>query len=111
MDKLKRVLLLPLATIAAASPRPAFRLPDDAVPLRHRMELSIDPNVPTFDGEATIDVDLRNASSIIWVNGRNLIPHTAHVEIGGRKIPARVEPAGGEFLGLHLGTPVGPGRA
>jgi len=111
MDKLKRVLLLPLATIVAASPRAAFRLPDDIVPLRHTVELSIDPNVPTFDGEASIDVDLLKASSIIWVNGRNLTPRTAHVEMGGRKIAARVELAGGEFLGLHLATPVGPGRA
>src|SRR5215471_11486197 len=102
MERLKRVLLLPLATIAAASPRPSFHLPDDVIPLRHKLELSIDPNLATFDGEASIDVDLLKASSIIWVNGRNLIPRTAHVEFGGRTIPVRVESAGGEFLGLHL---------
>jgi alanyl aminopeptidase len=111
MDKLKHVLLLVLGALAAASPHPSFRLPDDVAPLHHTVEFSIDPNLTTFDGEASIDVDLLKASATIWVNGRNLIPRKAHIEIGGRKIPARVESAGGEFLGLHLGTPVGPGRA
>jgi alanyl aminopeptidase len=111
MDKLKHVLLLSLAALAAASPRPSFRLPDDVVPLRHKIDLSIDPNLPMFEGEASIDVDLLKSLSTIWVNGRNLTPRAARVEFGGRSLQARVESAGGEFLAFHLDGAIGPGRA
>ena len=111
MDKLVVLVLFPLTAFAGIASRPVFRLPDDAVPVRHKLELSIDPNLATFEGRAVIDVDLRKPAAVIWVNGRNLIPRDAAVEIGGRSLPAHIEAVGGEFLGLHLTSPIGPGRA
>jgi len=110
--KLNHVLfLLPLSCWAALPPHPAFQLPEDAVPIRHTLELSIDPNLTTYDGKVAIDVELRKPSALIWVNGRNLIPKDGTVEFGGRNLPARVEPLGGEFLAVRLDSTIGPGRA
>jgi cytosol alanyl aminopeptidase len=123
MDQLRGIWRLPrrglrtalpmLASVAfAALPTPpAFRLPDDVVPLKHTIELSIDPNSATFEGEATIEVDLRKAAAVIWVNGRDLTPREAWVEFGGRKRMTRVEAAGNEFLGVQPDAAIGPGRA
>ncbi|HEY7335315.1 MAG TPA: M1 family metallopeptidase [Bryobacteraceae bacterium] len=99
------------AVFAALPSPPAFRLPDDVVPLKHAVELTIDPNQPTFEGTASIEVDLRKPTALIWVNGRDLIPREAFVEFGGSKRPARVEAASNEFLGVKLDSAIGPGQA
>jgi alanyl aminopeptidase len=102
---------LQLTAVAAVPYRPTFRLPDDVVPLKHSVELSIDPNLATFDGKAAVEVDLRRPETLIWVNGRNLMPREASVEFSGRRLPARIESAGGEFIGVRLYTTIGPGHA
>jgi alanyl aminopeptidase len=111
VGKLIVLVLFPLAAFPGAASKPVFRLPDEVVPIKHTLELSIDPNVATFEGKAVIDVDLRKPAAVIWINGRNLIPRDAAVEVDGRPLPARVEPVGGELLGLHLASMIGPGRA
>jgi aminopeptidase N len=103
--------LLFAAIAVALPPPPAFLLPGDIAPLRHTIELTIDPNKPTFDGWARIDVDLKKRASVIWVNGKDLTPVEASVTVEGRMIPARAENSGGEFIGLTLPAPVGPGPA
>jgi alanyl aminopeptidase len=104
------LLVAPAAFAALPSP-PTFRLPDDIVPLKHTVELSIDPNLAAFEGTATIEVDLRKPAGVIWVNARDLTPREAWVEFGGIKRMARVESAGNEFLGVQPDAAIGPGRA
>jgi alanyl aminopeptidase len=111
VDKLIVLTVFSLTALAGTPTRPAFRLPDDVIPLKHSIELSIDPSLPTFEGKSIIDVDLRKATTLIWVNGRNLILREAMVSFGERMWPARVEAVGGELLGIHLDSAVGPGRA
>lgn len=112
IEKVRHFLLLfPATLFAALPPPPAFRLPDDAVPLKHKIELAIDPSLATFEGSATIDVDLRKSVSVIWLNGKDLTVREARVEFGGRSFSARVELAANEFLAVMLESPVGPGRA
>lgn len=96
--------------VFSASP-PAFLLPNDVVPLKHTVDLTIDPSQPSFAGTVRIEVELHTATKIIWVNGKEVVPETASVESGGRTMDARAEAAGGEFIGLELGSPIGPGRA
>jgi len=38
---------------------PSFLLPNDVVPLKHTVELTIDPSRATFEGHMRIDVELR----------------------------------------------------
>src|SRR5579863_5892399 len=112
MDKLKHVLLLLAATAYAGPPSPpSFRLPDDVAPVKHTLELSIDPGLATFEGRAILEVDLRKPAAVIWVNGRDLVTREASVEFAGRSLPARVEAVAGEYLSLQLDSAVGPGRA
>ncbi|HLH42125.1 MAG TPA: M1 family metallopeptidase [Bryobacteraceae bacterium] len=109
--RVARVALLAIApaVFAAPSSPPGFRLPDDVVPLKHAIELSVDPGLPSFEGTATLQVRLRKAAAAIWVNGRDLTPRQAWVEFGGQKRPARVEAAGNEFLKVQPDAAVGPG--
>ena len=81
------------------------------MPVRHTLELSINPNLATFDGASVIDVDVRKPTAVIWLNGRNLVPRDATVTFDGRTWPGRIEAEGGEFLGIYLDSTVGPGPA
>jgi cytosol alanyl aminopeptidase len=86
--------------------QPAFLLPNDVVPRKYTVDLTIDPSKPTFSGIARIEIELRRETDEIWLNGKDLIVGGADVD----GVAARVEPVGGEFLAVRLDAPVGPGR-
>ncbi|HUA84386.1 MAG TPA: M1 family aminopeptidase [Bryobacteraceae bacterium] len=86
---------------------PAFNLPDDVVPTKYTVDLTIDPSQPTFQGAIRIDVELRKSTAEIWLNAKDLAISEATVDDRN----AAFELAGGEFLDLHPAAPVGPGRA
>jgi alanyl aminopeptidase len=92
---------------AADPPPPKFLLPDIAEPKRYAIDLTIVPGADTFRGVAIIDLELKQAASFIWLNGRDLIVDSA--SLAG--LPARVVAAGGEFLGIAPTPAVGPGLA
>ncbi len=100
------VVLSSALGFAALPPPPAFTLPDDVVPTKYVVDLTIDPAKDTFDGVARIEVDLKKPVTVIWVNAKDITPEEASV--GGKK--ARAEAAGGEFIGLQLDSPAAPGR-
>jgi alanyl aminopeptidase len=85
---------------------PAFLLPDDVVPRKCTIEMTIDPDRDTFTGRATIEVEIKKSLNVIWLNGKDLVPLEATV--GSKK--ARAEAAGDEFIGIELDLPVKPGR-
>jgi alanyl aminopeptidase len=97
--------------LSALPSPPVFFLPDDVVPLKYFVDLTIDPSQPTFDGWVRIEIELRKPVDVIWVNGKDLTPREAVVEFGRQSYPARAETADGEFIGLDLESPLGPGRA
>ncbi|MGD1094208.1 MAG: M1 family metallopeptidase [Bryobacteraceae bacterium] len=99
------------ASLSALPSPPSFLLPDDVVPRKYIADLTIDPSQPIFDGWVSIEVDLRKSVNVVWLNGKDLIPREAVIEFAGQSYPARAETAGGEFIGLALDSPVGPGRA
>ncbi len=103
--------LLCACPLFALPPPPSFLLPGDVVPMRHIIELTIDPTRPTFDGWARIEAGLQTRASIVWLNAKDLVPKEASVEFDGRVYPARAQTAGGEFIALELASPIGPGRA
>jgi alanyl aminopeptidase len=85
---------------------PSFLLPNDVVPLKHAVELTVDPSRDTFEGRMRIEVELRAPVTEVWVNGKDLVVKSASLN----GTPHTVLGAGGEFIGLDLGTPV-EGRA
>jgi alanyl aminopeptidase len=111
MHKSTLPLLLCARILTALSPPPAFLLSNDVVPTRHLVELTIDPSRDTFEGWARIEVELRKPASVIWVNAKDLTPKEASVGSGDRTYLANVQSHGGEFMGLELDAPIGPGHA
>jgi alanyl aminopeptidase len=110
-EALTRVLAISLALagiLGAANPAPpSFLLPDTAQPRRYAIDLTITPSADTFRGLATIDLDLKRSTSILWLNGKDLVVGAATLS----GMPARAVAAGGEFLGFALPRAVGPGPA
>src|SRR5258708_5496523 len=85
------VLLAICGSFLAA--QPAFLLPNDVVPRKYTIELTIDPSQPTFSGIAQIEVELRRETDEIWLNGKDLITGSADFE----GVLAKVQPVAGEF--------------
>lgn len=90
---------------AAFAQPPSFLLPDDVVPKKHTIDMTIDPAKDTFEGTARIDVDLKKPASTIWLNAKDITPLEA--SIGKQK--AKPETVGDEFIALHLDTPAHAG--
>jgi len=90
---------------AAFGQPPSFLLPDDVIPKKHTIDMTLDPAKDTYEGTARIEVELKQRTSLIWINAKDITPLEASV--GKQK--AQVEAAGNEFLALHLDAPSGPG--
>ena len=99
-------------TFLMQSAPPDFLLPKDAVPLKHTIEMTIDPSHDHFTGVARIEIQLPKAQKTIWVNGKDLTVHDASVEFGKgvRKVTGITAPLG-EFIALQLDEPIPAGRA
>jgi len=100
--------LIPLLLLCSNSfAAPVFTLPDDIIPAKYVAELTIDPSQANFGGQIRIEVTLTKATGVIWLEAKDITPSEASVN--GKT--ARTDLAGGEFLGLNLDSPAGPGRA
>ncbi len=96
---------------AADPPAPRFLLPAVAQPQRYALDLTILPERDTFRGAVTIDLDLKQRLSFLWLNGKDLAVESATLRAGDRAFPARAIAAAGEFLGFGWQQPAGPGAA
>ena len=99
-----------LASVALAA-APDFRLPEGIAPLRYRLDLTVLPDRPAFEGRVVVDVRIKEATRVIWMNGKDLTSLSGSAEFAGLRHPARVEAVGGEFLSLTFDDPIGPGAA
>jgi cytosol alanyl aminopeptidase len=99
------------ANLPALPAPPSFLLPDGVVPKKHMIELTIDPSLNTFTGWSRIEVELSKPTKVLWVNAKDLTPQESSVSWEGHTISAHATAEGGEFLGLDLDSPVGPGAA
>jgi cytosol alanyl aminopeptidase len=106
-----RACLCLLAFAATLPAQPSFLLPDDVVPKKHIIELTIDPARDTFAGWSRIEVELAKPTSVLYVNAKDLEPVSSSVIFKGRTIPAPASIAAGEFIELELASPIGPGPA
>lgn len=98
----------PAASIAPEAP--PQRLDDAVKPLRHAAVLDIDPASDTFDGEITIDLELAEARSRIWLHAAELEVKAASLTRGGdtwNVSVARSQDPG--TVSFELGRKVEPG--
>jgi len=104
-------VLVSLACLCASGAPPNFLLPDDVIPTKHTIELTIDPDRNTFRGWARIAVELRKPQAEIWLNGKDLILEQASIEFRGKLHRTRARAIAGEFIRLIPDRPIGPGPA
>jgi len=104
-------LILAHILTAANPPVPQFLLPTAAQPVRYAIDLTIVPTSSTFRGAATIDLELKQSLSFLWLNGKELTVDSAVLRSGNSIFPARAVAAAGEFLGFALPQTLGPGPA
>jgi alanyl aminopeptidase len=104
-------LLAGALVLPAQTGAPEFLLPKDVVPIRHAVEMTIDPSRDSYSGLARIQVRILRPQQTIWLNGKDLVVDEASIQAGGTVAKADPILAGGEFIGLRLDQPVAPGRA
>src|SRR5713226_4584682 len=107
----RALAFLPMALQAENAPPPQFLLPGTVQPKRYALELTILPSETSFHGLATIDLELKEKTSLLWLNGKDLSVESAVLKADRRSLSADVVAAGEEFLGFALPQPVGPGPA
>ena len=78
---------------------------------RYALDLTLFPGEAVFRGAAGIDLELKEKLSFLWLNGKDLTVDSAVLSARGQRVTATAVPSGGEFLGLALPHPVGPGTA
>jgi len=88
-----------------------LQLGDAVRPTRYALDLTVDPAKETFSGVVEVDVDLKAASKLVWINSKGLSIDGATVSTRGRSEPASIVPGDDETIGLALAQPVGPGAA
>jgi cytosol alanyl aminopeptidase len=99
------LLLLPFALAAATVEGPNLRLDNTVVPTHYSVQLTVAPNSDTFDGAIDIDVTLKEARPIIWLNALELDLKSARVGTQDAKIIVGNK----GFAGLELQQPADPG--
>ena len=98
--------------LAADAPPPAFRLDGSVVPLRYRLDLTVDPASDRFSGTMEIDVRIIKASPLIWLHGSGIDVSEAVVRSStGSELPAKAIAPGKDFIGLQMEKPVPSGEA
>src|SRR5216683_1726431 len=88
---------------------PVLKLGDAVHPRRYGVRLRIVPSEQTFTGRMDIDLMIKEATSIIWLNGSEVAVTDAKLTADGRTVPAAAVPGGEDFLGFAIDSPVRPG--
>ena len=108
------LVVLAVAALAAAdaTPRPPeLRLPEGVRPVRQAVELTVDPNLETFSGSVKIELEVRESTSLLWLNAIGLKVTSASLGQAGAMRPAKVVAGGDDFVGFSTATPLAPGPA
>ena len=90
---------------------PKLRLGNTVKPVHYSLELSVTPTDDTFSGVVDIEMDLREATSLIWLNASELTIKEAEISTGTLTIPAKLVLGNEDFLGFSLDSSIGPGPA
>ncbi|HEU4729593.1 MAG TPA: M1 family metallopeptidase, partial [Kofleriaceae bacterium] len=103
------------ARLAAAPPKdpapPVLRLPSVARPIKHAVELTIDPVSEDFTGTITTELEITAPASVLWLDGKEITVDDAAFAIAGARVAARAIYGEPSFVGLVPARPLAPGRA
>ena len=90
---------------------PQFLLPDDVTPISHTADLTLDPAADSFTGSMRIEIHLKKATRLVWLNARDLDIKRASITFHGKTSKATTKLHLNEFVGLELKSAIGPGNA
>lgn len=88
-----RALLLAIAALLLPTPAlaqeavPTGKLPDGAVPVAYRLDMTVIPDQARFSGHTEIDIRLKKPAASIYMHGRDLHVTRATVKIGAKEMP------------------------
>jgi alanyl aminopeptidase len=109
---MKSLFLLTLAgTLLAAPQPPALRLPADVVPSSYKLDLTLDPAKTEFTGAVAIELKVRKATGIVWLNQNGLTVSAATAEQAGDRRSVKIVPGGDDFVGFEFDRPLAVGAA
>ncbi|WP_010543849.1 M1 family metallopeptidase [Sphingomonas elodea] len=103
-------LFLPALAFAQTPAQPTGKLPDAATPVAYRLDFTIVPEQPRFNGHTEIDIDLKAPATSLWMHGRDLHIAKATVRAGGKTLPAtftQKSPSGLAQLDFGKALPAG----
>jgi aminopeptidase N len=86
---LAAVLAAMPAALRAAEAYPQGKLPDAAKPVAYRVDLTVEPAKERFSGHVEIDVELKAATSSLYLHGRGLKVAKAVAKVGAVTIDAK----------------------
>ena len=99
---------------AEAIPDPAppeLRLPSTIKPLKHDVTLTLDPAAADFTGTITIDLDVAEATSVVWLHGSEITLKRVALGSGSQMFKAKPIYPTKDFIGLVLTKPLPQGHA
>ncbi len=105
------VLLLVSTILYADTDAPALRLPGTVQPVRYLATLTVVPGQDRFSGDIRIDLQIRRATSVIWLNAKALDLQTGSVHQGSASLPVQFQFAPNDFVAVKTATRLQPGRA
>ena len=88
---------------------PKVRLPAGAKPKSYELSLRVVPGEPKFKGEVTMELELDQPLTVLWLNARELTPEFAEFTVKGAKVAAKAEAAGEHFMFVRPATKLGAG--
>jgi alanyl aminopeptidase len=101
------------AIVADPGPAPVGRLDTRVTPEHYRLELRVDPRQERFAGTTSIDLNIAEPVSGIWLHGKNLdVSEVFLVDGNGNRIEASYEQRDATGVALvTLGSPAAAGAA
>lgn len=89
---------------------PTFRLPGDVAPTHYALDLAIDPTSDAFVGKIDIVLDVKQATSVVWLNATDLTIDGAAFFVDGKARTAQVLPGNDDFVAFATEPALTPGQ-
>src|SRR3984885_9901448 len=89
---------------------PAFRLPAIARPTHYSLDMTIVPSEPVFHGVATISLELKEGTKVVWLNQKGLTVRQVRVRPEGGAYRAAQWTTPDEFLSVELPNAMAPSK-
>lgn len=90
---------------------PPGKLGDEVVPKAYRLDLTVDPSKERFSGRVEIDVELKEATPVIFLHGHNLLMRKSEIRIAGQTVVGtwrQADPTGVSVLSFSQPLTRGP---